>query len=220
MHNLKRENSIYLLVGISFALLFFLAYLKEQDLSNIKEFIGLAQTVLPIDLFFIAIFTNWAWKFKIFKGWLVTCPDLNGSWVGFIHSDWKNNEKGQNVQAIPVLLNIKQSLFNLSCSMRTTEMESSSHSEGFLIDPDRQLKKIAYSYFCKPRISLSDRSIAHNGAVIFNIIEKPAKRLEGIYWTDRNSKGEIFLNYYSKEISEELPDNFGVHPFTEDENRR
>ena len=104
--------------------------------------------------------------------------------------------------------------------MRTGEMESHSYSEGFLIDPDRQIKNVAYSYTSKPRLSLSDRSIPHDGTAVFKIVEKPKPKLVGRYWTERLTKGEITLEYHSEEVLEELPDDFGDHPVTEDENRR
>jgi hypothetical protein len=104
--------------------------------------------------------------------------------------------------------------------MRTSKMESSSYSECFLIDPDRQIKNIAYSYTSKPRLSLSDRSIPHYGTVVFKIVEKPSQKFVGRYSTERLTKGEIILEYHSKELFEELPKDLGEHQVTENENRR
>jgi hypothetical protein len=99
-------------------------------------------------------------------------------------------------------------------------MRSNSYSEGFMIDPDRQLKQLAYSYTCKPRLSVSERSIPHDGTGVFQIIEKPSLKLEGHYWTERLTKGEIILNFYSKDTLDEISDSLGEHPVTEPENRR
>ena len=104
--------------------------------------------------------------------------------------------------------------------MRTSEMESSSYSEGFLIDSDRQIKNVSYSYTSKPRLSLNERSIPHDGTAVFQIIEKPKQKLVGRYWTERLTKGEIILGYHSKELLEELPEDLGEHPITENENKR
>jgi hypothetical protein len=99
-------------------------------------------------------------------------------------------------------------------------MESSSYSEGFLIEPDRQIKNVTYSYTSKPRLSLNERSIPHDGTAVFQIIEKSKRKLLGRYWTERLTKGEIVLQYHSKELLEELPEGLGEHPVTENENRR
>ncbi|MGT3206432.1 Cap15 family cyclic dinucleotide receptor domain-containing protein [Yersinia enterocolitica] len=220
MRNVTFKNSLYLLVAFSAVAWFSLAYVNELDLSKIKDFLGLIPKVVSIDLLMVAVFAKWGWKLKIFRGWLVPFPNLSGSWVGFIYSDWKNPQTGEKPPPIPVMLTVNQSFFHISCMMRTSEMESSSYSEGFLIDPERQIKDVAYSYASKPRLSLNERSIPHDGTVVFKIIENPKLKLVGRYWTERLTKGEIVLQYHSKEMLEELPENLGEHPVTENENRR
>jgi len=67
---------------------------------------------------------------------------------------------------------------------------------------------------------LTNRSPAHDGTTVFKIVEKPKLKLVGRYWTERLSKGEMILSFHSKELLEELPDDFEEHPVTEDENKR
>ncbi|MFD4837455.1 hypothetical protein ACFWP0_08085 [Achromobacter sp. NPDC058515] len=220
MRNVTLKNSLYLLVGISAVAWFLLAHLNGLDLSKLIDFFGLVPKVVSIDLLVVAVFVKWGWKLRLFRGWLVPFPDLNGSWVGHIYSDWKNPETGEKPPPIPVMLTVKQSFFHISCMMRTSEMESSSYSEGFLIDPDRQKKNVAYSYSSKPRLSLNERSVPHDGTAVFNIIESPERKLVGRYWTERLTRGEIVLKYHSAELLEELPKDLGEHPVTEIENRR
>jgi hypothetical protein len=220
MRNVTIKNSLYLLVVISAVAWFSLAYFNELNLSKVKDFFGLVPKVVSIDLAVIAIFVKWGWKLKIFRGWLVPFPNLNGSWVGFIHSDWKNPTTGEKPPRIPVMLTINQSFFYISCMMHTSEMTSSSYSEGFLIAPERQIKSVAYSYTSRPRLSLQERSIPHDGTAVLQIIEKPKQKLVGRYWTERLTKGEIVLEFHTKELLEELPENIGDHPVTEKENRR
>lgn len=220
MRNVTLKNSLYLLVGISAVAWFSLAYLNGLDLSKLIDFFGLVPKVVSIDLLVVAVFVKWGWKLRLFRGWLVPFPDLNGSWVGHIYSDWKNPETGEKPPPIPVMLTVKQSFFHISCMMRTSEMESSSYSEGFLIDSDRQKKNVAYSYSSKPRLSLNERSVPHDGTAVFNIIETPGRKLVGRYWTERLTRGEIVLKYHSEELLEELPKDLGEHPVTEIENRR
>lgn len=220
MKNTTIKNSIYILIIISSIAWFLLAYLNGLNLSKIKDFFSLIPKVVSIDLLIVAVFAKWCWRFKIFRGWLVQFPDLSGTWIGFIHSDWKNPSTGEKPPPIPVMLTVNQSFFHVSCVMRTSEMESCSYSEGFLIDTDRQIKNIAYSYASKPRISLRERSIPHDGTAVFQIIENPKLKLIGRYWTERLTKGEIILEYYSRELLEDLPQTIGEHPVTEQENRR
>lgn len=220
MRNVTLRNSMYLLVVLSSIAWFLLAYFNNLDLSKVKDFFGLVPKVVSIDLLAVAVFVKWGWKLKIFRGWLVPFPNLNGTWIGYIYSDWKNPQTGEKPPPIPVMLTVNQSFFHVSCVMRTSEMESSSYSEGFLIDADRQVKKVAYSYTSKPRISLSERSTPHDGTAVFQIIEKPKLKLTGRYWTERLTKGEINLEYHTQKLLEELPESLSEHPVTEHENRR
>jgi hypothetical protein len=220
MQNTTLRNALYLLIGVSSIAWFLLAYFNGLDLSKVKDFFGLIPKVVSIDVLIVAVFVKWGWKFRIFRGWLVPFPDLSGTWIGFIHSDWKNPQTGEKPPPIPVMLTVNQSFSHISCVMRTSEMESSSYSEGFLIDVDRQVKKVAYSYTSKPRLSLNERSIPHDGTAVFQIIEKPKLKLVGRYWTERLTKGEFILEYHSSELLEDLPESIGEHPVTEHENRR
>jgi hypothetical protein len=220
MRNVTIKSSLYLLVGVSAVAWFLLAYFNGLDLSKAKDFFTLIPKVVSIDVLVVALFVKWGWKLKMFRGWLVPFPNLNGAWVGFIYSDWINPETGEKPPPIPVMLTVNQSFFHASCVMRTSEMESHSYSEGFLIDTDRQVNQLAYSYASKPRLSLNERSIPHDGTAVFRIIEKPKTKLHGRYWTERLTKGEINLEYHTNELLEELPDSLGDHPVTEHENRR
>ena len=102
----------------------------------------------------------------------------------------------------------------------TGEMESFSTSEGFNIDPDRQIKQLAYIYTSKPRIALNQRSVPHEGSIVFDIIEVPLKKLKGRYWTERKTLGEIILTQYSSNLLDDLPEDFNQHPVTEEKNLR
>lgn len=220
MKNFRLKNSVYLLVFISAISWYVLALLLNVDISIVKDFFGLVPQIVTIDLFIIFIFTKWGWRFKVFRGWLVLFPDLNGTWIGNIYSDWINPETGEGVKPIPVMLTMYQSFSHISCIMHTGEMKSFSFAEGFNIDEDKQIKQIAYIYTSKPRIIINQRSLPHDGSIVFDIIESPEKKLNGRYWTERKTKGEIILTYYSKTILEEIPDSLENHPVTEKKNLR
>jgi hypothetical protein len=217
MRNIKTSNFLFLLVGTSAISWFLLSLFTGTNLSDALAFFKLVPNVVTIDSIAIVIFTKWLWRCKIFKKWLVPFPYLGGTWVGSIHSDWLNPETGKSVPPIPVMLTIKQSFFNISCLMQTGEMKSHSFIEGFLIDEDRQVKQLSYSYTSKPRIIFNNRSLAHDGTIVFDIIEHPVRKLKGRYWTERNTKGEIEFIYKSRVIQDDLLPELGNHPVTEND---
>ena len=148
-------------------------------------------TVLTIDMFLFWIFAKWGWKWTFLQGWLVPFPDLNGIWKGKIKSLWKNSDK---TEEIITTLTIKQTFLNIHCGVKTMESESESYSASFIVNPETGKKQLVYSYYNKPKPSVRDGSIPHDGTVLLNIIVDNAKvKLEGEYWTSRKSIGEIFL---------------------------
>lgn len=220
MKNIKIKNFLYLLVSISAIAWFVLSWYSGIDLSNIVDFLKIIPKVVTIDAIIVGIFTKFLWKFRIFRGWLVPFPNLNGTWTGEIHSDWINPKNKKNISPIPVMLTIDQTFFHINFLMTTEEMKSHSYVEGFKIDKENQIKQVAYLYTSKPRIVLDSRSLPSDGAIIFEIIEKPKMKLKGQYWTDRKTKGEILLSFYNKKMLEEMPKSLGKHPVTENRFKR
>jgi hypothetical protein len=212
MRNLNIKYLLYLLLGISGTAWFAVAAYSQVDLTNFIDFIKLLPKVVTIDLILIGIFVKWAWKWRIFKDWLVPFPNLEGTWQGVIHSSWIDQKTGNKVAPIPCILSIKQSFAKISCVMRTAEMTSFSFAEDFRIEADNQIRQFCYSYTSKPLPSVTDRSPIHEGTIVFSIIGKPVKKLSGYYWTARRTTGEIELTYRCKDILEELPDDLARHP--------
>lgn len=140
MRNLNLKSFIYLILGISGILWFSLAAFSGLDLSKMYDFFKILPKVASIDLILIGIFVKWGWRFKIFKGWLVPFPNLNGTWQGFIKTTWVDPKTGQSPSPIPVILTVKQSFSKISCVMRTAEMTSYSYSEDFKIERDNQIR--------------------------------------------------------------------------------
>lgn len=220
MTNVILKSTVYLLIGVSALIWFGLAWVNDLNLSVAKDFFSLVPKVVSIDLLLIAVFVKWGWKFKIFRGWLVPFPNLNGSWAGHIYSNWIDEATGEKIAPIPAMLTVKQNFFSASYVVRTGEMQSDSYVEGFLIDEQRQQKELTYSYTSKPRVSVTHRSNPHDGACVLSIIESPKRKLSGRYWTERGTTGEMIFEYHSGDMLEELPEDHRDHPKTEPENRR
>lgn len=216
MKNLNLKYFIFILVFLSFIIYSLVLILNPFVQKTFLNYLRILPNVVWVDLIFIFIFSQWIWKWKIFKGWLVPFPNLNGTWKGEIQSTWRNPETNERVAPIPVILTINQSFLKISCVMRTEEMTSYSFVSDFLIDKDSQVKKLAYSYYSRPKQTVRHRSEQHNGTIIFEIIEIPEKALEGDYWTERKTSGEIKLKYWKTERLESYPVEIGNHPLRKD----
>jgi len=213
MKNLNMKPFLYLLAGFSAIVLFLAALVEGFDLRNFLDVLRLIPIVATADCIAYFGFTAWLWRCKRLQGWLIPFPDLNGTWQGYIQTNWKDLE-GKTPGPIPAILTIRQSFGRISCVMRTDEMESHSYLEGFCIDKDAQVKRLCYSYTSRPKAALRDRSTPHDGTMLFNIIGKPVHKLEGEYWTQRQTTGTVSLSYLTSEQLDEMPNDLAKHPMT------
>jgi len=204
MRNLNLKPFLFFLVGFSGLVWFVVARAIGINLKNLIDFMRPIPTVVTVDLLLVVFFMRWGWRWKHLQGWLVPFPDLNGTWQGHIQTNWKDAQ-GKTPGPIKVIITINQTFGRISCVMRTAEMESHSYVEGFCIDRERQIRQLCYSYMSKPKTRLRDRSTPHDGTILFNIIGKPVHKLEGEYWTQRQTSGTAILTFLTKELLDELP---------------
>jgi hypothetical protein len=213
MKNLNLKPFLFILLGFSGLVWFAVATANGLNMKNFVDFMRPIPKVVTADLILVAVFMKWLWRWKHLHGWLVPFPDLNGTWQGEIQTNWKDAE-GKTPGPIPTMLTIKQTFGRMSCVMRTGEMESHSYLEGFCIDKEAQVRRLCYSYMSKPKAALRSRSTPHDGTMLFNIIGNPARKLEGEYWTQRQTTGTVTLTFRAKELLEELPADLPAHPLS------
>lgn len=175
------------------------------SIVDIWSALKIAYKTIPVVLLVVGLFVKYMWCWKIFRGWLVPFSDLNGTWQGTIQTTWKNPETGEVPGPIPVILTIKQTFTRMSCVMRTAEMTSRSFLADFWLDGDEQIRKIGYSYHSSPNPTVRHRSEAHDGSAVFEIIGNPVTKLKGIYWTGRNTTGELVFTFREQKLLEEFP---------------
>jgi hypothetical protein len=213
MKNLNLKPFLFILLIFSGFVWFAVAKANGLDMKKIVDFMKPIPTVVTADLLLAAFFMRWGWRWKRLQGWLVPFPDLNGTWQGHIQTNWKD-AKGKTPGPIPVILTINQTFGRINCIMRTAEEESRSYVEGFCIDKEKQIRQLCYSYTSKPKAILRDRSTPHDGTILFNIIGRPVNKLEGEYWTQRQTIGTVTMTFLTKNLLEEFPSNSPICPLS------
>lgn len=215
MKNINLKYALFAIIGVSIVVFFGLTLVFKIDEITFIKTIKLLPKVVTIDLILIAIFSSFLWKLRIFKGWLVPFPNLNGTWKGTIQTTWVDPKTNERPAPIPAILTIKQSFFKISCVMRTGEMTSRSIISDFVLDKDNQMKRLIYSYDSNPIQTVKERSPQHCGTMVFDIVEEKKKKLIGEYWTWRKTTGNIEMAYWKKEKLEIYPNELGTHPVSE-----
>lgn len=215
MKNYNLKYLLFCILGISLIAFFALYYFKGESEMTFFSILKLLPKVVTIDIIVIGLFSAFLWKWRIFKGWLVQFPNLNGTWHGFIQTTWIDPQTNERPAQIPAIVTIKQSFFNISCVMRTGEMTSRSIVSDFVLDKENQLKRLVYTYDSNPKQTVKERSPQHCGTMVFDITENPKKQLIGEYWTGRKTTGHIEMNFWKKAHLDKYPDSLGTHPVSE-----
>jgi SMODS-associating 2TM, beta-strand rich effector domain len=193
MKNLNKTLFIWLLLVTSLCVWFALARIHSIRSADLVGQLKLLSTVVVVDCILIGLFVKWGWRWRLLHPWLVPFPNLNGVWKGEIHSTYKDANTGQSVAGLAATLTIRQTFTDISCVMETAEMRSTSSLADFDLNPEKQQKQLVYVYCSRPKLTVSQRSPMHDGAVVFDIVNEPATRLSGRYWTARGTRGEIEL---------------------------
>lgn len=145
----------------------------------------------------LAFFDKWAWRWKVFYPWLVSTPYLEGTWKGKIKSNWINPETEKASGNIEAYLVIRQKFSKIYASLITKESISELLT-GELVKNSDETWQFVGAYRNTPKILIRERSPIHHGAVILQVKGQPPTGLEGQYWTDRNTQGEMLFSEYSK----------------------
>jgi hypothetical protein len=202
MKNIRHEIALWVQAVIFIGLWLLLVYVSNARPAVTLDALAKIPDVVFIYGIMYLIFTRWLWRLRMFRGWLIPFPDLQGTWKGTITSTWVDPTTNRSPDPIPVVLVIKQTFSTLTCAMHTRESSSFSTAASFHVDEDSESKSISYVYTNTPRVSVRDRSVVHDGATTLRVITAPEVRLEGEYWTNRKSTGEMSLTRTSIRLAD------------------
>jgi hypothetical protein len=140
----------------------------------------------------VAILGFWdrvLWKIPLVQRVRSVPRSVGGTWQGTLTSFWTDPETGQTPAPKPAYLVVRQTASAVSVVLLTDESRSWS-SYGVVSTVDGAVS-LDYIYLHRPDSRVEHRSRMHHGSASFDIIGRPATRLRGRYWTDRDSKGEL-----------------------------
>jgi hypothetical protein len=165
---------------------------QKPSLDLLRPF----STVTSVVLLLGVAFELWLWKLRFLHGWLVKRPVIEGTWRAELRSNWKD-ATGAAISPVEGYVVIRQTFLNLS--LRLLTKESSSHLVGAeIVCSADGLYCVSGVYRNEPRYQDRDHSEIHYGAVWLEVIDRPARMLQGHYWTDRNTAGEMRLTERQK----------------------
>ncbi|HEY1724547.1 MAG TPA: hypothetical protein VGF89_03920 [Steroidobacteraceae bacterium] len=153
--------------------------------------------VLGTLMILLSLFDMWLWKWRIFHPWLVKRPVLNGTWRAELKSNWINPATERGIPPIAGFMVVRQTFSRLS--LRLITQESGSEVVGAeVIRSDDGMYSVFGVYRNEPRQSVRHRSAIHYGGMVLKVAGSPPDTMEGHYWTDRNTAGEIILTEHNE----------------------
>lgn len=160
--------------------------------------IGPAVTVAGVGLW---LFDRYAWRWPGVRR-LVGRPVLHGTWHGELASDYESPEIGGRIPVdTDVFLVIRQRFWQVTARLLTRESDSASSLANFTISRDG-VQQLVWVYTNIPRTEVRDRSPIHHGAVVLSAPRDPTHGLEGEYFTDRKTRGELRFSWRYKSLVE------------------
>ena len=190
----RTQVQIVLVIAvIVWAVLLFLEGVTLKP-SYLKPFsITVAVVVLSL-----LVFERWLWCIRPVAR-AFHRPVLQGTWKGQLRSTWKDASMGEQIEPIDVFLTVRQTYSAIALRLMTSESVSTSLVAS-LEAPRDEVATISSTYRNVPRLLVRDRSSIHHGALMLEVTGTPAKLLQGCYWTDRDTKGELVLNAHTKKL--------------------
>ncbi|GAB2670754.1 Cap15 family cyclic dinucleotide receptor domain-containing protein [Kribbella swartbergensis] len=155
------------------------------DLGWLKYFSGAVFIATAL----LGLWDTWIWRWPLVQRLPGVPPNLRGTWEGLLTSFWVDPATGKSPDPKTVYLVIRQTASLVSAKLLTNESRSSS-SLGSVTTIDHS-SELIYMYINRPDARVEHRSRMHHGSTALDVTGKPARRLRGRYWTDRDSKGEL-----------------------------
>lgn len=168
---------------------------------NISLFSFFSIAVFVCTVLFL-LWDRWIWKLKLAQMIPGVSRNLSGTWEATLESFWINPATSSSPPAKTVYVVIRQTSSAASVTLISDESKSKSSLARVVKEDGSWL--LHYVYTNEPRLEIRGRSPIHHGSAVLAVTGSPARRLEGGYWTDRDSKGQLKLMKRSKTLAEDF----------------
>jgi hypothetical protein len=122
--------------------------------------------------------------------------DIRGTWKGRLRSNWVPEGSEESLPEKTAYLVVRQTASTTSITLLTNESKSSSSlAKVTAVEGGGSLD---YMYLNQPKMNVEHRSRMHHGSTSLAITGRPTDLLEGRYWTDRETQGELSFDRRSK----------------------
>jgi hypothetical protein len=150
-------------------------------------------TVVTIVAVVLLLWDRYMWAWPI-VGLLSKRPNIRGTWKGTLQSDWKDPQTNERHKPVEIYLVVRQTYSTLWVRLLSNESSSDSLSAD-LSTHSADIHTLAVTYINTPHALILGKSpISHGGMLLSIGGSSRVHQLEGKYWTDRKTLGEITVS--------------------------
>lgn len=146
----------------------------------------------------VVVWDLWLWRLTGVQR-LVRRPDLRGLWRVTLtpHAD-SHIPDGGNRGPIAGFLEIQQSFWAIHLRMYTEQSSSKSTATTWMPAYESSVDNLTFTYDNTPKMSESHRSMRSAGACNLLPTSLQPEEVEGTYFTDRYTKGDMLLDFIDR----------------------
>jgi hypothetical protein len=134
----------------------------------------------------LAVWDQWLWRLPIVQRIGGVPRDLHGTWRGSLEAYWVGPDGVRPAKR--AYLVVRQTASKVSVILLTDESRSASSLA--TVSSDVAMPTLDYMYLNRPDTHLEAQSRMHYGSASLDVSGRPAARLRGRYWTNRDSRGQ------------------------------
>lgn len=168
---------------------------------SVLRYLSIAVLVVTTAL---AVWNKWLWRTRLAQMMPGVTRDISGTWEAQLESLWSNPTDTKIPTKKTVYVVIRQTSTRANVTLLSDESKSKSSMARVVQEDGSWL--LHYMYTNDPDVALRKRSPIHHGSGVLTIIGRPAKRMSGSYWTDRDSKGRLTLGRRTRKLGEDFDD--------------
>lgn len=190
------ERFVQVTAGFALAVFGFLIWAFDGMQFGPKT-LDRASTAITATAVFWFLFARWGWK-RWPLNLLFNRPDIGGTWVGHLESDWHSAAAANPRITVPIAFAIRQTFFSLLLRSLTRDREGLSDVANLVVMESSGVIYLSYVYSLREEFRAGMGT--QQGAAELRLIKGDAPELRGEYWTNTKTSGRLILRRCSNDL--------------------
>lgn len=178
--NMKSKNNVLIKISAWSSIIAYILLVSFKKPSTGVGFISLIPEAVGIPPIPILIFDKWLWKWIPF----IKMPKLKKEYIGTLKYNFDGEDLNKNIKVF-----VEQTFTNIKIKLKTNEVISNSIVAEIIEENGDFI--LYYNYRTNPYSKYSDSNPIQIGTCRLDVSNP--KNINGTYWTNRKTNGDIFL---------------------------